>query len=89
MAGGARTAPKLQSQLESLQRAEISNPPAYGAKIVSTVLKSDELKKMWLGDLLTMSQRIQSMREALYHHLIQAGQTPGIETVYWIYDELT
>lgn len=57
-----------------LQRSEVSNPPAYGAKIVATVLEDDMLREMWFKDLITMSSRIQSMREALYRHLVECGK---------------
>jgi aspartate/tyrosine/aromatic aminotransferase len=42
-----------------------SNPPIYGAKIVSTVLNNPELTKMWHGELRTMSGRIKEMRTSL------------------------
>ncbi|KAL4927661.1 pyridoxal phosphate-dependent transferase [Aspergillus undulatus] len=69
----ATSAPEIatnaQSVLESLQRSEISNPPAFGAKIAETVLSDDELKKVWFEDLKTMSGRIQEMRRALFDGL--------------------
>lgn len=64
------------SQLELLQRAEISNPPAYGARIVSRILTNAELFSEWERDLLTMANRINDMRIALRKHLEQLG-TPG------------
>ncbi|OJJ58699.1 hypothetical protein ASPSYDRAFT_78688 [Aspergillus sydowii CBS 593.65] len=51
-----------QSVLESLQRSEISNPPAFGAKIAETII-------LWFQDLKTMSGRIQDMRRALFDGL--------------------
>ncbi|KAI9933008.1 hypothetical protein MW887_009262 [Aspergillus wentii] len=65
-----------QSLLESHQRSEISNPPAYGAKIASAILSDDGLRNMWFEDLRTMSGRIQSMRETLYQGLIR-NSAPG------------
>lgn len=62
--------------LEMLQRSEVSNPPGFGAKIASQVLGSEELKQMWYADMVTMSDRIRSMRKALYDHLL-ALETPG------------
>lgn len=53
------------SQLEKLQRSEISNPPAYGARIVSRILNSPDLFEEWENDLHTMSNRIIDMRAAL------------------------
>ncbi|KAI8075794.1 aspartate aminotransferase [Gilbertella persicaria] len=69
-------AERVLSQLEKLQRAEISNPPAFGARIVSIVLNDPALYQEWKENLQYMSNRIIEMRKALYHHLVQL-QTPG------------
>lgn len=66
----------ISSQLKKIIRSEISNPPAYGAKIVATILNDDNLFKQWQQDLITMSSRIHSMREKLKSKLIEL-QTPG------------
>ncbi|KAL4807226.1 pyridoxal phosphate-dependent transferase [Aspergillus unguis] len=60
-----------QSVLESLQRSEISNPPAFGARIAETILGDDALKHVWFEDLKTMSGRIQEMRQKLFAGLKQ------------------
>ncbi|PYI03157.1 aromatic-amino-acid aminotransferase [Aspergillus sclerotiicarbonarius CBS 121057] len=70
------TAVNTQSTLEMLQRSEVSNPPAYGAKIAATVLSNRELKDLWYKDLETMSGRIRAMRVALYNSLNKYG-APG------------
>ncbi|RAL03293.1 aromatic-amino-acid aminotransferase [Aspergillus ibericus CBS 121593] len=70
------TAVNAQSTLEMLQRSEVSNPPAYGAKIAATILSSRELKDLWYKDLETMSGRIRAMRVALYNSLNDYG-APG------------
>ncbi|KAI8383981.1 aspartate aminotransferase [Blakeslea trispora] len=67
---------RVLSQLEKLQRAEISNPPAFGARIVSIVLNDKALYQEWKENLQYMSNRIIDMRKALYHHLTEL-QTPG------------
>ncbi|CEI92201.1 Putative Aspartate aminotransferase [Rhizopus microsporus] len=64
------------SQFERLQRAEISNPPAYGARIVNIILNDEALFAEWKENLKYMSSRIIEMRNALRHHLEQL-QTPG------------
>ncbi|RKF59828.1 Aspartate aminotransferase, cytoplasmic [Erysiphe neolycopersici] len=61
----------IASQLTILQRSEISNPPAYGAKIVDMVLNDQELFEEWQNNLRTMSGRIISMRKALRSKLEQ------------------
>ncbi|KAL4750352.1 hypothetical protein BDW72DRAFT_203990 [Aspergillus terricola var. indicus] len=55
-------AKNTQSVLESLQRSEISNPAAFGAKIAEAILANDQLKGVWFEDLKTMSGRIAEMR---------------------------
>lgn len=64
------------SHFERLQRAEISNPPAYGARIVNIILNDEALFAEWKENLKYMSSRIIEMRNALRHHLEQL-QTPG------------
>lgn len=70
------TAARIHSQLQILQRSEISNPPAYGARIASIVLNDPELFKEWEGDLRTMSGRIIEMRKSLKSELDKL-ETPG------------
>uniref|UniRef100_A0A0B7JHV8 Aspartate aminotransferase n=2 Tax=Bionectria ochroleuca TaxID=29856 RepID=A0A0B7JHV8_BIOOC len=70
------TITRLASQLAILQRSEISNPPLYGARIVSTVLNDPALFAEWEENLSTMSGRIISMRKALRGKLEELG-TPG------------
>ncbi|KAI4726715.1 putative aspartate transaminase [Aureobasidium sp. EXF-10728] len=67
---------KALSHLIYLQRAEISNPPVYGARIVALILQNAELKREWEQDLLIMSGRIKAMRACLYNELV-ALNTPG------------
>ncbi|KAJ5673765.1 Aspartate aminotransferase cytoplasmic [Penicillium macrosclerotiorum] len=66
----------IASQLAILQRSEISNPPAYGARIASRVLNDPVLFAEWEEDLRTMSGRIQEMRRGLRERLEKRG-TPG------------
>ncbi|KAI4725548.1 aromatic-amino-acid aminotransferase [Aureobasidium sp. EXF-10728] len=79
-------AARTQSTLEMIQRSEVSqgsiftsgwhkvsNPPAFGSKIASTILGSEELKRAWYDDLNTMSGRIREMREKLFDELINCG----------------
>ncbi|KAL2834248.1 pyridoxal phosphate-dependent transferase [Aspergillus cavernicola] len=66
----------VSSQLAILQRSEISNPPAYGARIASRVLNDEALFAQWEDDLRTMSGRIVEMRKGLRSRL-EEKQTPG------------
>jgi aspartate aminotransferase len=67
---------RVLSQLEKLQRSEISNPPAYGSRIVDIVLNDEALYAEWKDNLKYMSHRIIDMRKALYQHLVDL-KTPG------------
>ncbi|KAF8855627.1 aspartate aminotransferase [Acephala macrosclerotiorum] len=53
-----------------------NSPPVYGARIASTVLNTPKFAKQWAEDLITMSSRIQLMRETLYKKLVRL-ETPG------------
>lgn len=64
------------SQLRSLQRVTVSTPPAFGARVVSTILNDKTLEDVWREDLRTMAGRIAKMRQALRKHLEEL-QTPG------------
>ncbi|CEP17012.1 hypothetical protein [Parasitella parasitica] len=64
------------SQFEKLQRSEISNPPAFGSRIVKTVLNNQELYNEWTKNLQYMSGRIIEMRKALRDKLTELN-TPG------------
>lgn len=71
-----KTIARISSQLAILQRSEISNPPAYGARIASTVLNDPALFAEWEENLREMSGRIISMRKALRSKLEEL-ETPG------------
>jgi aspartate aminotransferase len=66
----------VASQLAILQRSEISNPPAYGARVASLILNDQKLFAQWEEDLRTMSGRIIEMRKGLRERL-EAKGTPG------------
>ncbi|KAJ3030226.1 UNVERIFIED_CONTAM: Aspartate aminotransferase, cytoplasmic [Siphonaria sp. JEL0065] len=66
----------VRSQLCRLNRASISNPPAYGARIVSSVLNDPVLFAEWEENLRTMAHRIIKMRAETVRHLTDL-KTPG------------
>ncbi|POR31111.1 Aspartate aminotransferase [Tolypocladium paradoxum] len=72
----AGSATAVESRFAQLTRAEISNPPAFGARIAATILGDSELRRQWGRDLATMSSRISGMRKALYEE-IERLCTPG------------
>jgi len=66
----------FKSQLTLIIRAMYSNPPAHGARIVDTVLSSQELYEEWKGCIRVMSSRIIDMRAGLRKRLEDLS-TPG------------
>jgi aspartate/tyrosine/aromatic aminotransferase len=44
-------------------RVNYSNPPAHGARLVSTVLGNPDLRAIWVDDVATMRDRINAMRQ--------------------------
>ncbi|KAL4068027.1 pyridoxal phosphate-dependent transferase [Scleroderma yunnanense] len=77
IASTAEAATRIKSQLSVLQRSEISNPPAHGARLMSLILNNQELFVEWNRDIKTMAHRIISMREELYRLLTEEFKTPG------------
>lgn len=75
-ADASDTANRVFSQLAILQRSEISNPPAYGARLAATILNDPPLFAEWERNLKQMSGRIMDMRSALANKLKELG-TPG------------
>ncbi|KAF8921397.1 aspartate aminotransferase [Mucidula mucida] len=71
------TADRVKSQLSVLQRSEISNPPTYGARIVSMILNDRGMFEEWKRDVVTMSGRIIEMRKQLFQLLTVELKTPG------------
>lgn len=65
------------SQLSVIQRSEISNPPAFGARVVSMILNEPGLYKQWEEDVKTMAGRIIEMRNRLFELLTKELETPG------------
>ena len=68
---------RIGSQLAILQRSEISNPPAYGARIASLVLNDPDLFSEWEANLRTMSGRIKDMRKVVQEKLEELNGKPG------------
>jgi aromatic-amino-acid transaminase len=66
-------AARVLSRLKVLIRGNYSNPPTHGAQVVSMVLTTPALRKLWEDELAGMRQRIKHMREALVQRLAEAG----------------
>ena len=67
---------RVFSQFKILIRGGYSNPPAFGARIVSKVLNDPKLFLEWEDQLKTMANRIIEMRRALLDNLLSL-KTPG------------
>ncbi|GMF44868.1 unnamed protein product [[Candida] boidinii] len=66
----------ISSQLNKIIRSEISNPPSYGAKIVSKIINDKSLMNEWQENMIEMSSRIKKMRLKLRDELNRL-ETPG------------
>ena len=60
-------------QLLLLIRPMYSNPPLYGARLVTEILKNPALKDEWMADCKAMAGRIKTMRVALKTELESLG----------------
>lgn len=72
--GNQAQQPKVASQVQRIIRAEFSNPPAFGAKLVAHILHG-KLRSDWEKDLINMRERLQSVRIDFAKRLIK--KKPG------------
>eukprot|EP01062_Namystynia_karyoxenos_P050206 TRINITY_DN3893_c0_g2_i1.p1 TRINITY_DN3893_c0_g2~~TRINITY_DN3893_c0_g2_i1.p1 ORF type:complete len:975 (+),score=379.00 TRINITY_DN3893_c0_g2_i1:73-2925(+) len=70
------SAERIQSQIRSIVRKSYTNPPIYGARIVTMLLTDKGLRQQWGQELKGMSQRICEMR-ALLRKALEDLKTPG------------
>ncbi|XP_013413300.1 aspartate aminotransferase, mitochondrial isoform X2 [Lingula anatina] len=68
-------ADRVMSQVKILIRPMYSNPPIHGARIVSKILHTPELRQEWLGDVKGMADRIITMRKRLRDGLAKEGSS--------------
>jgi aspartate aminotransferase len=69
----AKEADAVESQLKILIRPMYSNPPVYGARVISTILSSPELTSQWKEEVKLMANRIIGMRQSLVDQLKKFG----------------
>lgn len=62
-------AARALSQLKRIVRANYSNPPTHGCKIVANVLTTPDLRNEWEAELAGMRDRIKAMRKLLVEKL--------------------
>ncbi|WP_175775118.1 aromatic amino acid transaminase [Burkholderia anthina] len=61
----AETAVRVQGQLKAAVRQVYSSPPAFGSRLVGTILTNPALSQQWQGEVATMQQRMKAMRHKL------------------------
>ncbi len=71
--GSASAASAALSHIKTVIRANYSNPPAHGAKIVTTVLSSPALSAEWEDEVAAIRGRIWDMRRCFADGLAEAG----------------
>lgn len=64
---------RVQSHLKTCARANYSNPPAFGARIVERVLSNPDSFSRWEQELAGMRNRIRKMRKALADEMKKIG----------------
>ena len=73
VAASAQQAQVVLGHVKQVARANYSNPPAHGAKIVHTVLTDPDLRRQWEEELTAMRHRIHAMRHLLAETLHERG----------------
>jgi aspartate/tyrosine/aromatic aminotransferase len=71
--GSAAAADAVLSHVKTVVRVIYSNPPAHGAKIVTTILGSPELRADWEAELTATRCRIRQMRALFVSELAALG----------------
>lgn len=61
------------SHIKQVVRANYSNPPAHGAKVVETILTDPALRKQWEAEVTDMRERINRMRDLFVETLNEKG----------------
>ncbi len=77
VASSGEEAARVLSQLKRVIRANYSNPPTHGGKIVATVLAAPELRTLWEQELGQMRERIKDMRKLLVEKI--HARVPGVD----------
>jgi aromatic-amino-acid transaminase len=69
---------RVAGQLMATVRANYSNPPTHGARIIASVLTDPKARANWLSELGEMRERIRSMRRAIHDGLQQRVASPSL-----------
>lgn len=82
VAADAPAAVRVKSQVMRIIRANYSNPPLHGSRIIAAVLASDTLRQEWESELASMRDRISGMRKALAEGLNAGGSSVDFRFMY-------
>ena len=77
VAASSEESARVLSQIKRVVRANYSNPPTHGGKIVATVLTTPELRTLWEQELGHMRERIKDMRKLLVEKI--HARVPGAD----------
>lgn len=77
-----RDALAIESQIIALNRAYVSFPSQFPARIISSVLSNDKLRSQWREDLKVASKLISNRKALLLEHLVKEGAP--IDKTYWL-----
>ena len=69
LASDAAAAARALSQLKRIARAQYSNPPVHGARLVAEIVSDPALFAAWKAELAGMAGRIKSVRQQLHDAL--------------------
>jgi aromatic-amino-acid transaminase len=75
----ADEAQRVQGQLNGTVRANYSNPPTHGAKVIAAILNDAELRRQWTTELSDMRERIAAMRRSLHADLSSRISSPRLD----------
>ncbi|CDW53930.1 glutamine oxaloacetic transaminase [Trichuris trichiura] len=64
------------AHLTTIVRANYSNPPNHGSKLVEIVLSNERLKQKWLENMKEMSSRVRNVRQE-FRAKLEAFGAPG------------
>ena len=78
----AASAERVRSQVMRIIRANYSNPPLHGSRIIAMVLASDTLRQEWETELTVMRERISGMRKALAEGLNTGNSSVDFSFMY-------
>jgi aromatic-amino-acid transaminase len=73
VAGNAKVAATVFSQVKSIIRVIYSNPPKHGSALVAAILTDAELREEWEAEVASMRDRIKQMRGLLVSTLKNKG----------------